>query len=834
MRKPSALFGELRRRRVIRTTLIYAGVAWLLIQVAAVTVPALEGPDWVVRVAIILAVVGLPVVIFVSWIFDFDPERFRLTATPDTKDSASPVASDTISLPPPSLPGALIGRERDIDHIVSRLRSDARMLTLTGPGGTGKTRLATAVAQALKTTFAGNVAFVQLAAVTEPTRVLPTIARALDVPEAEGRSVLDALGALVGDRHVLFVLDNLEQVLAAAPDIAALLARCPRLHILATSRSPLRIGAEAEYPLAPLELPALGTTVAPDELDRYPATALFMERASSAYPDLDPTPDQADAIVAICRRLDGLPLALELAAARVRVLDPQTLLARLEHALDVLTTGARDLPERQRTLRATIDWSYSLLTESEQQLYRRLAVFEGGWTQDAAEAVCYDGTAETALDEMAALIEQGLVRPTGAPGRFDMLQTILEFASERLDESGEAEVLRARHADYFLTVAEEVRRGAAGPSQLESMARADAEAANHQAALAHYRDRAEEGDADAAENGMLLCGAFFLYWHIRGLHVSAREWSDAFLASPSSPTTSLGRSRALSTAGLASMTLGDFERGIVESLKGAEIARDIGSIHDEALNTFMAGATAMSGGDLDTARRHMEHSLDLHQTGELDWPWGKAIAQTFLGIVKAATGDAESAQNDIEEALAIQTQIGDYEGAGAAYGGLGMLADVAGDHKAALAHYADALRSFETVGDRPEEARILDALAWSSLALDRTDDARAYFFQSFQAYDEVASVRGKGLALFGLAATEAVEGNDERAIALEAAAEVFSEQEGIVTVYPAGSGSSAPEYLERARERVAPDERERLADEGRRWSVEEAVGFAREQQPAFA
>ena len=828
MRKPPALFGELRRRRVFRTTLIYGGVAWLLIQIAAVIVPALEWPDWIVRASIIVALVGLPVVIVISWIFDFDPERLQLTATPNARASAPTVVeSVAISLPPPTLPGALIGRERDVDHIVARIRSDARMITVTGPGGTGKTRLATAIAQALKTTFAGNVAFMELAAVTRADRVLPTIARALDLPEAEGRSVLDALGVLVGNRHVLFVLDNLEQVLGAASDIAALLARCPRLHILATSRSPLRIGAEEEYALAPLDLPAPGASVSPEDLGRYAATALFMERAVSARADLNPTPDQAAAIAAICRRLDGLPLALELAAARVRVLDPQALLKRLEHALDVLTTGARDLPERQRTLRATIDWSYSLLSESEKQLYRRLAVFEGGWTQDAAESVCYDDVSDAALDEMASLIEQGLVRPTGKPGRFDMLQTILEFARERLDESGEAEMLRARHADYYLKVADEIRVGVAGPSQMASMSRGDVEAANHQAALAHYLGRARQGDVEATEDGMLLCGALFLYWHIRGLHVSSGEWCHAFLELPNIPEQTLGRSRALATAGLASMTLGNFDQGIAESLQGAEIARQVGSTFDEALGLFMAGATAMAGGDLETANRHMQRSLDLHEPDQLDWPWGKAIAQTFLGIVKAALGDVEIAHSLIEDALATQTRIEDYEGIGASYGGLGLLADVAGDHEAAIAHYIEAKNAFATVGDRPEEARILDSLAWSSLALSRTDDARSYFFQSFQAYDEVASVRGKGLALIGLATTEAIEGNDERAVALEAAAKVFSEQEGIVTPYP--QGVSAGEFLDRARERVTPDEVARLTSEARRWSVEEAVSFARER-----
>ena len=205
MRKPSTLFGELRRRHVIRTTLIYAGVGWLLVQVAAVTVPALDGPDWVVRGAIILAVGGFPVVIILSWIFEFNPERLRLAVTPAAAGVVIPSVVDSISVPPPSLPGALIGRESDVDHIVGRLRSDDRMVTLTGPGGTGKTRLATAVAEALQTTFSGGVAFVQLAAVTDPSKVLPTIARALDVPEAEGRSILDGLGALVGPRHVLFV-----------------------------------------------------------------------------------------------------------------------------------------------------------------------------------------------------------------------------------------------------------------------------------------------------------------------------------------------------------------------------------------------------------------------------------------------------------------------------------------------------------------------------------------------------------------------------------------------------------------------------------------------------
>ena len=823
-------FAELKRRKVIRPTLIYAGLAWIAIQVVAVLVPILGGPPWLVRVLVVVILLGLPVAVVASWLVGFDPDRFRLAAPTEDERAERTRAGDSApisrSSPVPASP--LIGRKAEVEAVAALLGGEARVVTITGPGGTGKTRLAIAVADRVEGAFPDGVAFVSLAAVAEASDVLPALARALDVPEAEGRALADGLATRLGDRRVLLVLDNVEHVVEAAPDLAAVLARCPALRVLATSRAPLKIGAEAEYPLHPLALP--DAALPPDDLAHVPSVALFVARAQKARPDFVLTAETAGAVAAICRRLDGLPLALELAAARVRVLDPQALLDRLARSLDVLTTGDRDLPERQRTLRATIAWSHDLLTEPEQQLFRRLAVFAGGWTQDAAEAVGYDGDASRALDEVSSLVEKGLVQPAGVPGRFDLLQTIRAFAGERLDASGEAEAIRARHAAYYLIVAEEVRVGVAGPRQLEAMARADVEAANHRAVLAHDRQRAALGDAEAAESGLRLCGSFWLYWHIRGLHVSALEWSDAFLNAPASPAASLGRCRALASAGLAATTLGDFARGVADCLTGAGIARDLGSAQDEARNWFMAGFGALSSGDLDAARTYLDRSLGLHRTGGLDWAWGEAIVHTVLGIVDAATGDPESARSRFDHALAVQTEIGDYEGAGITYGGLGMLAVVAGDHEAALDHYDDAFRAFATVGDRPEEARVLDALAWSSLALNRTDDARSYFLQSFQAYNEVASVRGQGLALLGLAATEAADGHDERALALEAAAEVFSEQAGIVNVYP--SGSEAPDVLERARVRVAPDERERLAAGGRRLSVAEAVQLALTPTPA--
>ena len=389
----------------------------------------------------------------------------------------------TILKAPPTPSTPLFGREQSLDAAVHRVREGARLLTVTGYGGTGKTRFSIELFRRLAPEYPGGAAFVSLASVTSASAVLPAIGSALEIPEAHGRSALDALSTVIGQRRMLMVLDNLEQVIDVAEEIAALVERCPALQVIATSRAPLKIGAETEFVLPPLELPAQGMTSL-DALRNCPSVALFLQRGLKVKQDFALTETNAAVVAAICRRLDGLPLALELAAARVRVLEPAALLHRLDHALDLLTSGDRDLPLRQRTLRATISWSYSLLDAAEQQLLRRLSCFHEGWTFEAMEQVCYaDDERHRALDELNSLVEKGLVRVVGSGERYALLETIRAFSSEQLHAGGGVDATRNAHADYYLRFAAGVAAGIRGTEQLDVLRRARNENANTQAAI---------------------------------------------------------------------------------------------------------------------------------------------------------------------------------------------------------------------------------------------------------------------------------------------------------------------------------------------------------------
>ena len=375
--------------------------------------------------------------------------------------------------------------------------------------------------------------------------MIPAIADALDVKEAEERTLGEGLAELIGDKKALLLLDNLEQVVSAAPEVASLIERCPALRLVTTSRTPLRIAAEREYPLATLGLP--------------PAVALFVERARLSRGSFELTDDNAEAVEAVCQRLDGLPLALELAAARLRLLSPEALLERLDHALQVLTSGPVDVPERQQTLRATIDWSHSLLSEPEQRLFRRMAVFAGGCTVADVEAVCADA-GESVLDELESLVEKALVQMDAQRDRLRMLQTIGEYAHERLDGSQETRDIAVRHAYRYAAIGRQIRDGIEGADQIDAVERGIAEESNLQVALDTLLAAATDGDAAACEAGMQLSGDLFFYWHIRGKNISAREYAAAFLGADVACAPTLGRAGALITAGLASWILGQLEQ----------------------------------------------------------------------------------------------------------------------------------------------------------------------------------------------------------------------------------------------------------------------------------
>ncbi|MEO5509619.1 MAG: protein kinase, partial [Longimicrobiales bacterium] len=547
-------------------------------------------------------------------------------------DGGTPYVA-AIDKPPPRFATSLLGRDIALESAADLVRSGARVLSVTGYGGTGKTRFAAALQQRVSDDYDGGTAFISLASVTDPAEVMSTIGGALDIAEAMGRTAADAVATLIGGRRVLLVLDNLEQVVEAAEDIAALVARCEGLQIIATSRRPLRIGAEVEIPLPPLDVPSSGASV--DDVLACAAVTLFVERAQKARPGFAVTAANADAVAGICRSLDGLPLALELAAARVRILEPAALLQRLDHALDLLTSGDRDLPLRQRTLRATISWSYSLLTPEEQRLLRRLSVFHEGWTLDALEHVCYDDDRWRALDDLASLVEKGLVRVTGSGERYTLLETIRAFGAEQLHAAGEVEAARDAHADYFLALAEEVDAGIQGTTQREAMQRAKAENANFFAALARLVVRARLGDADAVEKSMLLCGALGWYWHIAGLHLVGHEAVESMIALADDWPPSRGRGRALFTSGMISAVTGDMSAAIAAWIRMGEDGHAIG---DSAIEYFARGGVgyALLGvGRFDEAAAPLNESVQMLEGGSSDFLLG--VMLTIRGLQRFIT-----------------------------------------------------------------------------------------------------------------------------------------------------------------------------------------------------
>ncbi len=547
--------------------------------------------------------------------------------------------------PPSALPSALpipptplVGREHEeaaVSHLVQR--QDVRLLTLTGPPGIGKTRLALQVAAGLNATFADGVVFVGLAAIQDPTLVLAALAQALGVHDMGDQPLHETLAVYLRDRRLLLVLDNFEQVVAAAPLLADLLASCPKLAILVTSRTVLRLRGEQEFTVPPLALPDPSHLLPPEELMQYAAVALFMQRARAVKPPFALTPTLAATVAAICQRLDGLPLAIELAAAKVRVLPPPHLLARLERRLPMLTSGARDLPERQQTMRATLAWSEDLLSVEEQWLFRRLAVFVGGFTLEAAEAVCAapagaEPLGRGVLEGLERLVDQSLVQQQmvgqdgadeeegGGEAYFRLLYVIREYALERLEASAggaggqvgqEAEALRRAHAVYYLGLVEERALATVQPEGAAWMERLEREHDNFRAALAWAREQGE------AELGLRLAGSLGPFWDVRGYRTEGRGWVEGLLA-------------------LAPRAVGDRARAGDDGGEGAPGVADVSAVA-RAKALVAASNFAWRQGDDERAQAAAAEGLALARDQQAGWAAG--VALNMLGVIAWDRGD---------------------------------------------------------------------------------------------------------------------------------------------------------------------------------------------------
>jgi len=684
--------------------------------------------------------------------------------------------------PEPSTP--LLGREEVLEAAAARLKDGARVLTVTGYGGTGKTRFAIELLRRVADDYPDGAAYVSLASVTAATEVLPTIAMALTIPESAGRSALDALCIVIGNRRVLLVLDNLEQVLDAAADIAALVSRCPALRCIATSRAPLKIGAESEFSLQPLELPARDTTSI-EALACIPSVALFVQRAEKVKSGFALTAANGGAIAEICRRLDGLPLALELAAARVRILEPAALLQRLDHVLDLLTSGDRDLPMRQRTLRATISWSYSLLDTGEQRLLRWLSCFHEGWTLEALEHVCYgDDMRHRALDEFDSLVEKGLIQRVGDGDRHALLETIRAFAAEQLHAGDEVEGARRAHAAYYVAFAARVHADLRAPAQLDAMHRAHQDDANLHAAVDWLVRLAQAGEERALEDAMLLCGYLDWYWHISGQHMTARVALDSLLALAEGRAPSRGRALARLAAGMISTTTGEWERSLGEWRGGYEDGSAAGDSEAVAEGLMGVGYCCLSLGRMEESRSALDRAIASGGSSEFI----RAIAMSIEGMLLFVTGDLDAGMKLVADARRIQEGIADFEGGGVAMSFLAQMTFAKGDPTRALILYEEALRMLREVGDIPEIARVQSEMGWTALAIGDADAALRAFCRAVRTNEQVGSPRGTGLALMGIAAVEVDQGRQERAVEIAAAAQVLSQRAGFVVEHPMAPG----------------------------------------------
>jgi predicted ATPase/class 3 adenylate cyclase len=754
------------------------------------------------------------------------PERiFQLTA-PDLPSEFPPLKTletHTNNLPLQATP--LIGREREVEAVCGLLRSpETRLLTLLGTGGTGKTRVGLQVAAELVDDFEDGVFFVPIAAITDPTLVAPTIARALGLSEGGARPAEELLEGYLRDGRTLLLLDNLEQVLEAAPVVDRLLSTAAGLKILATSRTPLGLYGEYEFPIPPLSLPDPESLPPLENLTEYEAVRLFVERARAVRPDFSLAEDNAPAVVEICERLDGLPLAIELAAARIKLLTPQVLLDRLGNRLKILTGGARNLPERQRTLRNAIEWSYELLDEGEKMLFGRLGVFSSGATLEAMEAVCdTEGDLPTDVFEGASsLLDKSLLRQeegAGGEPRFVMLETIHEFANAKLEGSGEAEAVRRVHAEYFLALAEEAEPMLWGAEDAAWLERLEQEHDNMRAAL-HWAIEHEEG-----ELALRVGGALRWFWYMEGYYSEGRRWLEAALGKEG-PASAEARIKALAGVGFLAVDQGDLDRAEAAADEGLELSTQAGS---SSLGTAdfknILGELARLRGEHQRAARLVQDSLALHQ--EAGDKLGIAWSLGNLANVAGDRGDHERAKQLYEEGLALSRRLGSAELLGAYLISLGSESLLEGEPERAIALNEEAAELFRKRGRRGGLQHILDNLGRATLLRGDYERAETLHKESLRVSQDLGDKLIASDSLEGLACTAGAQGEAERSAILFGAAEGLREAEGYQQA-PRDRSLREP-YLAAAHAQIGEATWSAAWEKGRSMEFEDAVVYALEK-----
>ena len=636
----------------------------------------------------------------------------------------------TLDRAPNNLPQQLttfVGRDQ-VDQAAALLRDGVRLLTLTGPGGTGKTRLSIEVAGELGEVFPDGIYWVPLAAITDTGLVAPAIATSLGIHDAGTRPVAERVAEHLRDRTALLVLDNFEQLLPAAALVGDLLRAAPRLRVIASSRSPLRVYGEQEFPVPPLTLPDLGA--GPDVLAQSEAVRLFVERAIAIKPDFRVTAANARPIAEICARLDGLPLAIELAAARVKILPPEAILQRLGHTLDLLSSGSRDLPDRQRTLRGAIQWSYDLLEEPTRVLFARLAAFAGGAWLPEIEAVC--GPDSDVFEDLSTLVDQSLLRQRDIDGepRFVMLVTIREYALERLDATGEADAIRRRHAEAYLDVARRTQPELTGPRQRVLLDRLERDHDNLRAAM-------EWGIAHEPSIAMRLVGSLWRFWHMRGHLDEAENVARRVLALTFDASLDRERLLALDGAGGVSYWRGEFAPTRERYQEALDIATRLGDRRQVAEQSYNLGFTyQVDRSDVPQAVRLAEAALStFREVG--DRP-GTAKSLWSLSYALFQLDDRERSRPLLAECIGLMRELDDLFGLAWAL------------HAQALNHMRDGF-------------------------LERAHDS---ITESLRIFADAGDVSGITLLLMDSAMLAALRGDLERAVRLFAAGERLRDESG--------------------------------------------------------
>jgi predicted ATPase/class 3 adenylate cyclase len=765
----------------------------------------------------------------------FRPERVFLLLAPELASEFPPLRTlEAYRNNLPLQPTPLIGREKEVSEVCERLvRPEVRLLTLTGAGGTGKTRLALQAAAELTQQFEDGVLFVSLAAISDPQLAVPAVAMTLGVKEAGGQPLLEGLEYYLGEKHVLLLVDNFEHLLEAAPMVSEMLSTAPNLKVLATSRMPLRLYGEHEYAVPPLALPDPERLPSVQHLTHYEAVRLFVERAQAAKADFSVTNENAPAVAEICYRLDGLPLAIELAAARIKVLSPQKMLERLGNRLKFLTGGARDLPERQRTLRSTIEWSYGLLEEGEKVLFARLSVFAGGYTLEAIEAVC-DAEGDLpvdALDGLGSLVDENLLKQeegVGGEPRFVMLETIHEYAREKLQESEEAEELRRLHAQYFLSLAEEAEPQVEGPQQAAWLERLEEEHDNIRAALSWSLRQGED-----AEMGLRMGAALGEFWYWQAHFAEGLRWLEEALTK-SSPEPRAARAKALYRVSWLASQQGDLDRAIGAGEDGLELEGverfKTASGDSTAANLRRALAMAVGNrGELDRAMELLEESLALsREAGSIR---GAAHSLWALGVTYMMGGELDRATELLEEALTLWRTSGDPAIIAGILTHLGHTLLLQGDIERATAVSEEAASMLRERTNRNYYlAEVLENLGWAALLQGSSEQAKALFAQSLGLRRALGDKLTAPNTLEALASVAAAQGEAERTARLYGVVEKLNEVMG--TPQDAAEDALTGPYLVAARSQLDEAAWQEGWAEGRAMTLEEAIFYALEEEEA--